>query len=314
MNDIDVFKTILGNLDSIESKINFITTIINTIPDPVFVKDHQHRWLVLNDALCEFIGMPREKLIGKTDYDFFPKEEADTFWKKDDEVFKSGQENINEEKITNPNGVEHVFSTRKAVFVEKTTGQLFLVGSIRDITELRKTEERLKAAFEELESISNTDPLTSLSNRRHMLTVAEQELKIAKRKQCSILLMFIDINGLKIINDKYGHIEGDKAILQVADLLKESFRDSDVIARIGGDEFVVLAFDVDIEKIEQAKERFYEAIDEYNASSDAEHSLSVSVGSACSQPGEDVSIYALLDRADKAMYQVKEQFKKNLKQ
>lgn len=125
MNNIDIFKTILGNLDSLESKINFITTIINTIPDPVFVKDHQHRWLVLNDALCEFIGMPREELIGKTDYDFFPKEEADVFWKKDDEVFKSGLENINEEKITNPYGVEHIFSTRKAVFVEKTRVNFF---------------------------------------------------------------------------------------------------------------------------------------------------------------------------------------------
>lgn len=146
-----------------------------------------------------------------------------------------------------------------------------------------------------------------------MLT-AEQEIKIARRKQCSILLLFIDINGLKIINDKYGHIEGDKAIIQVADLLRESFRDSDVIARIGGDEFVVLAFDVDIEKIEQAKQRFYAAIDDFNATSDAEHSLSVSVGSACSQPGEEISIYALLDRADKAMYQVKARLKKALEQ
>ncbi|MGH1430945.1 MAG: diguanylate cyclase [Neptuniibacter sp.] len=311
MNDFEIFQTLLGNLDCHESRINFITKIINTIPDPVFVKDREHRWLVLNDALCEFIGMPREALIGKTDYDFFPKEEADIFWQKDDEVFRTGQENINEESITDSNGVAHIFSTRKAIFQEQTTGQQFLVGTIRDFTELRKTEEKLKAAVDELQKISNTDPLTGLSNRRHMLAVAEQEIKIAQRQHRAVLLLFIDINGLKIINDKYGHIEGDIAIRQVANLLKDNFRDSDVIARIGGDEFVVLAFDVKHEQIEQATHRFYEAIDHFNATSDAEHTLSVSVGSSCSEPGDDISIYTLLDRADNAMYRVKAQFKKH---
>ena len=154
MNDFEIFQTLLGNLDCHESRINFITKIINTIPDPVFVKDREHRWLVLNDALCEFIGMPREALIGKTDYDFFPKEEADIFWQKDDEVFRTGQENINEESITDSNGVAHIFSTRKAIFQEQTTGQQFLVGTIRDYTELRKTEEKLKELHKEAERVA----------------------------------------------------------------------------------------------------------------------------------------------------------------
>ena len=78
----------------------FLDRIINNIPSPIFVKDEHHRWILLNDAYCEFMGYKREELIGKSDVDFFPKEEAQVFWEKDQLVFDSGQININEENFT----------------------------------------------------------------------------------------------------------------------------------------------------------------------------------------------------------------------
>ena len=132
----------------------FLNNILDVIPDPIFVKDEQHRWLALNDAFCQFMGHSREELIGKTDYNFFPKMEADVFWKKDDLVFTTGVENENEEYITDSKGKLHVLSTKKSVF-QDAAGNKLLVGTIRDITARKLAEEELKEAKERLELVTN---------------------------------------------------------------------------------------------------------------------------------------------------------------
>jgi len=125
----------------------FLKNIINYVPDPIFVKDRQHRWIEGNTAMWALFGKREEDLIGKSDYDFFPKEEADVFWRKDDEVFTSGQTNINIENFTDASGVTHIISTKKACFTG-SAGEQILVGVIRDITELRRMEEKLKESDE----------------------------------------------------------------------------------------------------------------------------------------------------------------------
>lgn len=140
----DILDRLYKANNGTESMFIFLQTIINSIPDPIFVKDSKHRWLILNDALCDFIGMSRENLIGKSDHDIFPKEQADVFWEKDEEVFKSRIENINEEHITDTQGVEHIISTKKAVFVDTGTGEPFLVGVIRDITDIKEAHKKLE--------------------------------------------------------------------------------------------------------------------------------------------------------------------------
>lgn len=124
--------------------------ILNTIADPIFVKDRDHRWVMLNDACCQFIGHPRESLIGKSDYDFFPKEEADIFWEKDEEVFSSGKVNLNEEHFTDGAGTKHFIVTRKSLHVDQE-GRLFIVGTIHDVSARRKAEEELRKAHDQLE-------------------------------------------------------------------------------------------------------------------------------------------------------------------
>lgn len=123
----------------------FLQQIIDTLGDPLFVKDEQHCWVLLNDAYCQFMGYPREQLLGKSDYDFFPEEEADVFREKDDLVFTTGEPDENEERFTDADGNEHVIITKKTCFTD-SRDRKFLVGIIRDITDRKRLEARLDVA------------------------------------------------------------------------------------------------------------------------------------------------------------------------
>ncbi|MBI9083161.1 MAG: PAS domain S-box protein [Desulfobacterales bacterium] len=110
---------------------DFLETVVNAVPDPIFVKDHLHRWVVLNDAFCEFIGRSRKQLVGRSDFDFFPRREAEIFWKRDSQVFSSGQANVNKESFTDAAGRTHIILTRKQLFQYAGTGEKFLIGVIQ---------------------------------------------------------------------------------------------------------------------------------------------------------------------------------------
>ncbi len=112
-------------------------SIINAVADPIFVKDRQHNWVLLNDSFCRFIGHSRQELIGKSDYEFFPKAQADVFWDKDEAVFLSGVENLNEEYFTDAGGILHTIATKKGLFVDNL-GNKYIVGIIRDVTDIKQ--------------------------------------------------------------------------------------------------------------------------------------------------------------------------------
>jgi two-component system cell cycle sensor histidine kinase/response regulator CckA len=128
-----------------EATTVMLSGILEGLPSPVFVKDEQRRWVLLNDSYCRFMGYTRDQLIGKSDRDFFPKHEADVFLAKDDAVFASGGVSENEERFTDGAGREHVILTRKTLLVDPG-GRRFLVGVITDITERTKVEHALEAS------------------------------------------------------------------------------------------------------------------------------------------------------------------------
>jgi len=138
----------------------FLNNIINAIDDPIFVKDENHKWVLLNDAACRLMGYSREELLGKRDYEIFPKEQADVFREKDMAVIEPGEININEEEITWQKRIRTI-STKKSVFTDSVTGKKFIAGTIRDITDRKKAEEerhRLATAIEHAaESVIITD-------------------------------------------------------------------------------------------------------------------------------------------------------------
>jgi diguanylate cyclase (GGDEF)-like protein len=153
---------------------------------------------------------------------------------------------------------------------------------------------------EKLLALSLTDELTGLHNRRRFFVVAEQCLKLAIRMKKRPFLLFIDLDDLKMINDRYGHREGDQTLIGLANILKKTFRESDIIARIGGDEFVVLLEPTD-ENSETMITRLHENVKEYNAKR-SQDILSISLGIAHFDPNHPISIDELLAKADALMY------------
>lgn len=167
---------------------------------------------------------------------------------------------------------------------------------------IRYAIERQKL-LDELHSLALTDDLTGLYNRRGFFTLAEYHLKLAERMHKYFYLIFSDIDDMKKINDVFGHLQGDLVLKKVADILRYSFRDSDIIARIGGDEFVVLIPDSGDYSAERTIHRLQENINKYNKKE--KKSLSLSMGIANFHPKLKFSLQDLLDKADKHLYEEK---------
>ena len=168
----------------------------------------------------------------------------------------------------------------------------------KDVTEQQRMEERLR-------KLSLTDELTGLYNRRGFLTLLEQEFKMANRLSRGFYMLFADLDDLKVINDRFGHNSGDDALNDATMALKDTFRDSDIIARVGGDEFVVAPIETDGESVNTISTRLKGSIDALSASRDREYDLSISVGLAFYDPKNPVTINEFLAEADKSMYELK---------
>ena len=156
--------------------------------------------------------------------------------------------------------------------------------------------------LQQLRALSITDELTGLFNRRGLVMSGEQVTRLARRMGQEVYLLFMDLDGLKGINDTLGHAEGDRALRDLAAVLKFAFRDSDVVARVGGDEFVVLGAARAAEGGRAARDRLLDAVARHNEGTDVRHQLSLSTGVVTWGPGEHVSLDEMLSRADALMY------------
>jgi diguanylate cyclase (GGDEF)-like protein len=198
----------------------------------------------------------------------------------------------------------HTLTSRSSaiIFFMATLLMSAIVISILKTNQYMK-ERRL--AEEDLRALSLTDELTGLYNRRGFFTMSEQQIKMAKRLKRGILLIATDLNGLKKINDTLGHKEGDHALIEAARIIKDSFRESDIIARIGGDEFVILM----LEKPEISQEilaaRLLKKLDNFNTTKVHRYRLSISFGMAYNRPENPCSIDEMLVKADRLMYRQK---------
>jgi diguanylate cyclase (GGDEF)-like protein len=182
-----------------------------------------------------------------------------------------------------------------------------------DVTEQKADESdrhRLYAEVQqhrqELAKLSITDDVTNLLNRRGFHLLANHEVTHADRAGTDLLLLFVDLDGLKAINDTHGHATGTQALIDMADVLRVTYRGSDVIARFGGDEFcVLLSRSLAIISDVKAMERLQRAIRERNANADRPYRLSASVG-VCRRPsGSSMTLEQMTKRADELMYQEK---------
>jgi diguanylate cyclase (GGDEF)-like protein len=168
-----------------------------------------------------------------------------------------------------------------------------------DITERKRTEEQLR-------ELSLSDELTGLVNRRGFMVLARQQIKVSDRSGRALALVFIDMDGLKRINDTMGHGEGDRAICDAAAVLKRSFRASDIVARIGGDEFVALSVEANEQTEAHIVERLQENINAFNLENGWPYKLAMSYGVTLYDPHAACTLEELLERGDRLMYQQKQ--------
>lgn len=159
--------------------------------------------------------------------------------------------------------------------------------------------------IQEFKATSITDELTGLYNRRGFLMLAKKQLDLAPRINRQMWLIYLDIDNMKSINDNLGHQEGDNALRDTANILKQTFRESDLLARIGGDEFAVLALETSETGADIVISRISTAIASFNAKEDRAYQLSVSIGTVRCETCPDCDISGLLTMADKLMYEQK---------
>lgn len=166
--------------ESLKESQEYLNKIINAVADPIFVKDRYHKWVLLNDAYCEFMGYKREELIGKSDFDFFPKDQAEVFWARDEIVFNEVKEDANEEQFTDAQNILHAILTKKTLYLDKK-GEKFIVGIIQDITQHKVTEESLLESYRKLQRTleGTANALATALEKRDPYT-AGHEKRVAK--------------------------------------------------------------------------------------------------------------------------------------
>lgn len=198
--------------------------------------------------------------------------------------------------------VEAVREGAQDYLVKGESSGSLLLRSIRYAIE----RHRMQAA---LRILSLVDELTGLYNRRGFMTLAEHQVKLAQRKNYGFYLIFADLDGMKTINDTYGHREGDRALVETAHILTDTFRGSDIIARMGGDEFAIVTIDSNNNSDEAIANRLQSRIDTFNTSGKSPFVLSLSIGIVHYDPQAPRSLRDLLEKADKRMYTQKREKK-----
>ncbi|NPU85002.1 MAG: diguanylate cyclase [Syntrophaceae bacterium] len=256
-----------------------------------------------NPAACAMLKYSPEELRGLNyqrimDMETVP-EVAETFGK----VFRTGVGlSLFECRLVRKDGVAVHVETSVNLRKDPTGKPVGFSGILRDISERKRFEE-------ELQRQSVSDAMTGLFNRRGFVALAEKQMKIAQRNRMDIVLLFADMDGLKWINDNLGHRMGDEAIVEAASILKEAFRESDIIARVGGDEFVVLALGASLHHADAITGRFEECLRVHNAREGRDYKISISIGTVRCDPQESSSLDDLMTRADTLMYEQKKQRK-----
>ncbi len=168
-----------------------------------------------------------------------------------------------------------------------------------------RTGSHLSELQEELRRLATVDELTKLANRRGFFALAEHQLLVAARTRTAVALLFIDVDGLKNVNDELGHSTGDLLLKEAADVLLETIRVSDLAGRLGGDEFCVLLMgDPDLDP-ERAVDRLRQTTADHNARPGRQFQLSLSIGVSALPAGRSVTLEELIDAADEGMYEDK---------
>ncbi len=265
-------------LDDVKRVQANFQTIMETTGDGVVVVDEGGFVRYVNPAAELLFEVSSAKMMGKP----FP--------------YSVDQEGDREISFTTSKG--EVFVDMRVVG-SNWDGELVKLATLRDISETVSLRKRL-----EIEA--TTDALTGLYNRRGFMATGEKALNIADDNGLDALCVFADLDGFKAVNDDFGHDEGDKVLQEAAHVLKEVFRESDIVGRVGGDEFAAIVLR-DCQDCEEAiMERLKESLESVNRATQRPYHLSMSVGIHLRKAGDRTRLSSFMVEADRKMYRHKE--------
>ncbi|MGB2783427.1 MAG: diguanylate cyclase [Atribacterota bacterium] len=275
------------------SESQIVRALMEHSTDSIYFKDLKSRFVLINKALAERLGIKDpDEAVGKTDFDFFTEEHAKQAYNDEQNVIKTGKPiiDIEEKETWHEKGYRWV-STIKMPFYDEKAKIIGTFGISRDITDRKKAEEKI-------EYLSFHDGLTNLYNRAYF----DEELnRLDTERQLPITIVMGDLNGLKLINDTYGHSKGDMLLRNIADILKESFRKEDITSRWGGDEFISILPKTSEKDARSIIKRIKELCEE---KSTTEMPLSISLGASTKKSSSE-NIYDILKEAEDKMYKSK---------
>ncbi|HOE40655.1 MAG TPA: PAS domain S-box protein [Rhodoferax sp.] len=286
---------------ALEIQRTHLQTLVNTIPDLIWLKAGDGTYLACNPEFERFFGAAENDIVGKTDHDFVPKALADAFRKNDCAAIANGEATRNEEWITYASDGHRVLLETTKIPMRTPDGRLVgVLGIGHDITE-REAHQK------QLEHIAHFDTLTSLPNRVLLADRLQQALAQAQRHGKVLAVAYIDLDGFKAINDKFGHDVGDRMLTALAGHMKKSLREGDTLARLGGDEFVAILLDLsDVESSAPLLSRLIAAAAEVVYEDGNALRVSASLGVTFYPQVEAIDSDQLLRQADQAMYQAKQ--------
>jgi diguanylate cyclase (GGDEF)-like protein/PAS domain S-box-containing protein len=274
-------------------------SLIDSTEDSIYLVDDRGRYQFVNRHHAARLGRATGAIVGGFYADFHSADKSAEFAEIIAAVMREGRSSRQE--YWSPRDERYFLRTFTPVTGPGGATVAVTVVS-KDITDLKRFERQLQ-------ELSITDELTGLQNRRGFETLAAHRLKVAERQGVGATLLYADLDNLKQINDAHGHQAGDAAIRGIGSILGESCRESDIVARVGGDEFVVLLTGAAALDVEKVVGRIQDAIARYNAAAAPGWHLGLSIGHATCLPGESCIASSLLSRADRAMYEAKSQRK-----
>lgn len=270
---------------------------------PIFHALHGGPWMHWKSQSCKALPLNNPALGSALDYEpLFADEVSPLNLAREekrslDQTFQSLLSESNQELVTLLREVQASSDSAQGSAMQGQRKSELLMRAVQCVVKQQKLQM-------ELSSLAFTDELTGLYNRRGFLCLTERHLKLASRTGHDMLLFFLDVDGLKRINDSFGHSEGDFALFRTAEVLRMTFRDSDVLARMGGDEFAVLAIEATGHDQGAIMVRLHETLETVSAQ-ESRYPLSFSAGVVRIAPPNTSSVAELMLQADRAMYQAK---------
>ncbi|MDD2896111.1 MAG: ABC transporter substrate-binding protein [Aliarcobacter sp.] len=270
-----------------------LRTVINTTDDLIFFKDCKLRYLGCNRNFERFIGKKESEIIGKNDFELFEKEYAQHFRENDLSVIKAKRILINEEWVIFEDK-KILLQTKMIPLQYKKNDKQGVLGISRDITELHEIHEKLKEQ-------AYHDELTNIFNRKAFNERIKEKFDLYQRYNSIFCIAMYDIDNFKNINDTYGHDIGDKVLREMTEEIKLNIRKTDLLFRIGGEEFIIIFSKTLIDEAFEVAEKIRTSVSNMNIIDNERITISIGL----SQVKEDDDADSIYERIDKLMYESK---------